>query len=96
MTCKVPNSRFFFCLFLFLAALGLPCCVRAFSSCSECAWRLSSCGVLASPFGGFSLWSVASSEDSVVVAHGLSCHVACGIFLDQESNLCFLWWQADS
>ena len=57
---------------------------------------LSSGGVLASPFGGFSLRSTASRADSVVVAHGLSCHVACGIFLDQESNLGFLWWQADS
>ena len=26
---------FFFNLFLFLAALGLHCCVRAFSSCGE-------------------------------------------------------------
>ena len=25
-------------------------------------------------------------KDSVVVAHGLSCSVACGIFLDQGSN----------
>ena len=35
-------------------------------------------------------------KDSVVVAHGLSCSVACGIFLDQGSNLCLLHWQADS
>ena len=33
---------------------------------------------------------------SVVVAHGLSCSAACGIFLDQASNLCPLHWQADS
>ena len=33
---------------------------------------------------------------SVVVVHGLSCSEACGIFLDQESNLCPLPWQADS
>ena len=26
---------FFVCLFVFLAALGLPCCARAFSSCGE-------------------------------------------------------------
>ena len=36
------------------------------------------------------------SAVSVVVAHGLSCSVACGIFLDQGSNLCPLHWQADS
>ena len=34
--------------------------------------------------------------DSVVVAHGLSCSVACGIFPDQGSNPCPLRWQADS
>ena len=33
---------------------------------------------------------------SVVVAQGLSCHTACGIFLDQGLNLCPLHWQVDS
>ena len=33
---------------------------------------------------------------SVVVAHGLSCSAACGIFPDQGSNPCALHWQADS
>ena len=33
---------------------------------------------------------------SVVVAHGLSCSKACGIFLDQGSNPCPLHWQVDS
>ena len=33
---------------------------------------------------------------SVVVAHGLSCSTACGIFPDQVSNPCPLHWQADS
>ena len=28
--------------------------------------------------------------------HGLSGSLACGIFLDRESNLCLLYWQADS
>ena len=36
------------------------------------------------------------SSGSVVVAHGLSCSTACGIFLDQGSNLCPRHWQADS
>ena len=31
-----------------------------------------------------------------VVGHGLNCSAACGIFLDQGPNLCFLHWQADS
>ena len=38
------------------------------------------------------LWSTSS----IVVAHRLSCSRACGIFLDQESNLCLMHWQADS
>ena len=33
---------------------------------------------------------------SIVLAHGLSCSMQHGIFLDQESNLCPLHWQADS
>ena len=33
---------------------------------------------------------------SVVVARGLSCPVACGVFPDQGLNLCPLHWQADS
>ena len=33
---------------------------------------------------------------SVVAAHGLSCSVACGIFLDQGLNSCPLHWQVDS
>ena len=33
---------------------------------------------------------------SVVVAHGLSCSTACGIFLDERLNQSPLHWQADS
>ena len=33
---------------------------------------------------------------SIVVAHGLSCPLAYGIFLDQGSNPCRLHWQEDS
>ena len=32
---------------------------------------------------------------SVVVAHGLSCSEACGIFPDQGLNPCALHWQVD-
>ena len=43
------------------------------------------------------LWSTGSRRaGSVVVAHGPSCSVACGIFPDQGSNPCSLHWQADS
>ena len=91
-----------------MAVLGLRFCPRAFSSCGErgplfiavCGpftiaaslvaehrlqtLRLNSCG------------SQAPGAGSVVVAHGLSCSAACGIFPDQGSNLCPLHWQADS
>ena len=43
------------------------------------------------------LWSTGSRRaGSVVVAHGPSCSVACGIFPDQGSNPCPPHWQADS
>ena len=55
-------------------------------------------------FGGQALGVLASvvvapglqSAGSEVVVHGLSCSAACGIFLEQGSNLCPLHWQADS
>ena len=36
------------------------------------------------------------AQASVVVAHGLRCSVACGIFPDQGLNPCPVHWQADS
>ena len=48
----------------------------------------SSCGTWASCM----LWSAGS----VVVAHGLHCSVAYGIFLDQGLNTCLLHWQTES
>ena len=41
---------------------------------------------------GFETWSTGSTA----VAPELSCSAACGIFLDQELNLCLLHWQGDS
>ena len=38
------------------------------------------------------LWSTGS----VVMAHGLSLSMACGIFPDQGSKQCLLHWQVDS
>jgi len=46
-------------------------------------------GTWASVVGAPGLWSTGS----IVVAHGLSCSEACGIFLDQESTPCLLHWQ---
>ena len=68
---------------------------------------LSGCGAQASHGAGFLLWSVGSRASvvvasglahisSVVVMHGLSCSMACGIFPHQGSNPWLLHWQADS
>ena len=71
---------FFFKIYLFLAVLGLQFIVVH--------------GLLiavASLFAEHRLWNAGS----VVVAHGLSCSEACGIFPDQGGNPCLLHWQAD-
>ena len=36
------------------------------------------------------------SKGLIVVAHELSCSVACGILLEQGLNPCLLHWQVDS
>ena len=59
-----------------MAALGLCCCVWAFSSCGEGGATLG-CGARASHCGGFSCceaWAL-GTQASVVAAHGLS---SCG------------------
>ena len=54
-------------------------------------------GAQASHYLGLSLPSTGSRRaGSVIVAHGPSCSVACGIFPDQGSNPRPLHWQADS
>ena len=77
---------------------------------SYCEWGLlffAVCGFLSSvtslvvDMGLRSVGSVAAapglqSTGSVVMGNGLSCSLVCGIFLDQKSNLCFLYQQADS
>ena len=81
---------------LFLAALGLCCCEKAFSSSSK--WGLLLIMVSRVVVAVLSLvvenrlWSMGS----VVVAHGLSCFEACGILPEQGLNSCPLHWQADS
>ena len=83
-------------VYLFLAVLSLRCCVRAFSSCGKQRLLLVAVHRLliavASPVAEHGL----QSAGSVVLAHGLSCSAACGIFSDQGSNLCPLHWQVDS
>ena len=67
--------------------------VWTFSSCSE-KGLLPSCGARASLCSGFSCCRAQALgvQASVVVAHGLSCSVACWIFPDQESNRCPSRW----
>ena len=94
------GCRFFFFfnkfIYLFLAALGLRCCMRLSLVAASGGYPLLQ-------RAGFSLqwllllWSMGSRcTGSVVVAHRLSCSVACGILPDQGSNPCPLPWQADS
>ena len=67
-------------IYLSLFAPGLHCCVQAFSSCDK--WGLLFLETLGLLFAMASL-----------VVHTLSCFEACGIFLDQGSNLSPLHWQ---
>ena len=63
-TRNCPQSLFFFFplkIYLFMVALGLCYCVRAFSSCSE-QGLLSSFGVQASHYGGFLLFQSMGSQ----------------------------------
>ena len=86
-----------FIYLLLLAVVGLHCYMQAFSSCSD-QGLYSSCSAWASHCSGFSCWRARALEcmGSLVVAHGLSCPMTCGIFLDQGLNLCPLHWQEDS
>ena len=92
--------RFFFFFqqtffFFFLAVLGLRFCARPFSSCGK---RGPLFIVVHGPLTIAGLLRSTGSRraGSVIVAHGPSCSVACGIFPDQGSNPCPLHWQADS
>ena len=103
------NHKFVFS-YSFIAVLGLPCCVRAFSSCGK--WGLLFFATHGLPIVMSSavveprlwalqcprLWAPMSpvAPGSVIVAQGFSYPLACGILLDQGSNLCPLRQQADS
>ena len=89
---------------LFLAMLGLHCFCAGFLWLQRAGaalelWRagFSCCGSWAlecvgSGAGAPRLWSTGS----VVVVCGLSCSLACGIFLDPASNPGPLHWQEES
>ena len=77
--------------------LGPCCCTQAFSNCGEQGLLLVAVVgfliVVASPVAEYRLEGIRAS---VIAAHRLTCPTACGIFLDQESNLCPWHWQVDS
>ena len=97
------------CFFFTILFAGVFVAVQAFSSFRVRGLH-SSCSALACHWGGFPcgiaqpLGTQASeiaacglcSTGSAVVAHRPSCPMACGIFLEQGSNLYPLSWQADS
>ena len=83
------NSRY---IYVFLTVLDLCCCMQTFWVVVS-GGTLSSCGVRASHSGVFSF---GGTRASVVVACGLSCSTAYGIFPDQGTNLCPRHGQVDS
>lgn len=71
-------------IILFLAALGLHCCMWAFSSCSE-----EGLFFVMAKYSFLSWWLLLlGSTGSGVLVHGLSCLTSYGIFLDQGAKLC--------
>ena len=100
---------YFWLRWVFIAAYGLPLAVASGGYSSlRCVgfslqWLLVAEHRLQA-HGLQQLWCMGSVDvarrlqtaGSVVVAHGLSCSVACGIFPDQAQNPCPLHWQADS
>ena len=81
------------------AGATLRCGVRASHCGGFSCYRAWALGARASVIvaRGLSLMACGLySAGSVVVAPGLSCSAACGIFPDQGSSPCPLHWQADS
>ena len=85
----------FFLSFFIFGSAGFSLLGRLFSSCSA---RVSHC----SDFSSCGAWALVvevprlQRTGSIVGVHKLSCSLACGTFLNQGLNLCFLLWQADS
>ena len=79
-----------------MAVLGLRFCARAFSSCGKWGHSSSRCAGLSLSRPLLLRSSGSRRAGSVIVAHGPSCSMACGILPDQGSNPCPLHRQADS
>ena len=82
--------------FLQLQRVGATLGCGAWAShCGGLLWSMGSrhAGFSSCRAGSVAVARELQSAGSVVVAHGLSCSAACGIFLDQGSNPCPLHWQ---
>ena len=99
LSLHLTNSFFKSCLFiLFLVALSLCCYAWGLSNCSEqgllfvlvCGLLMWWLLLLQSTGSRHMVFSSCSTWAPVIVVHWLSCSTACGIFLDQGLNLCFL------
>ena len=112
---QITSLLFYLFIYLFLAVLGLCCCIGfSLVAESEDCSLVEVCGLLIvvaslaaehrlsggrpSVVGAHGLSTCGSQalEHRLIVVHGLSCFRACGIFLDQGSNLSVLHWQSDS
>ena len=92
--CFIPSYFFFFLnLFLYFIYFWLHWVLVAARGLSLSCGDLRLLIVVASLAAEHGLLG---ARASVVVAHGLRCSAACGIFLDQGLNLCPLHWQMDS
>ena len=90
---------FFFLRFLFinlfLAVLGLHCCVDfSLVVVNRGYFPVVVCRLL-TVVTSLVEQGLEAAQASVIVVHGLSCSEACGIFPDQGSNPCLLHWQVD-
>ena len=72
--------------------------VAAAEAALPCGAQASRCSALscfrARALGAWT--SVVAASGSAVVAHRVSCFLACGIFLDKRANRCSLHWQGYS
>ena len=95
---KLKTSLFFFFfLFIYFWLCWVFVAVRGLSPVAASGGHSSSrCAGLSLPRPLLLRSTGSRRAGSVVVAHGLSCSAACGIFSDQGSNPCPLHWQADS
>ena len=74
-------------MYLFLPALGLQCCMGFSLGVASRSSSLDAVhGLLIAMTSLIAEYGLKSTWASVVVAHRLSCPVACGIFLAQGSN----------